>query len=142
MGRKAFRRLAVLIILAAAAYLAVTAGPTAVKTPPAAPPEQTPAAAPPAAPSGENQPAASGPRSGQMRLADAPDTFAPLRPEPADYTYTLKKERKERAIAPGVTYVPGEGIHIKTSGKDATIRITRDTTYQASDYQVMWHKKY
>ncbi len=146
MGKNLLRRLAVLLILAAAAYLAVAAGPPVAQTPPAASPEHTPAAMPPA-PAGDRQPApapasVSAARSGQMRLSEAPDTFVSSQPQPAGYTYSLKKEHKEHAVMPGVTFVPGDGVHIKTSDKETTIRITRDPTYPASDYQVMWHKKY
>jgi hypothetical protein len=142
MAKSSLRRLVLALALVTVAFLLVHTGFFAVKSPPPAPPAPTPAAAPPAPPAPPAEtpaPAAAGGRNGQMRLADKPETYAPTPPADADYSYSLKKQDNRRVILPGVSYVPGQGIDIKTSGKDATVQIKRDSTY---DYQVMWQKKY
>lgn len=145
MGKKTAWRLALIAVLVAIAGLLVHAGLVALQSPPpASPPEQTPAAAPAAPVAQEPAPsAAAEQRSGQMRMAEAPKTFTPSPSAAADYSDSLKQP-KERAIPilPGVTYSSGKGVSVKTANKDETIRITRDSTYPNTDYQVLWQKKY
>jgi len=143
MGKKSTWRLAIVLALITAAYLLVHAGFFAVQSPPPATPGQAPATAPAATPAGESlPPAAPGPQSGQMKMAEAPRSFTPSPPAATDYSYSLRKQNNERAILPGVTISPGQGVNIKTANKDENIQIKRDSTYPASDYQVMWQKKY
>ncbi len=144
MAIKPLWRLAIIVALFAALGLLAHAGLVAVNSAkPAAPQERAPVAVPtpPAAP--EPPPAtAAGPRNEQMRLAEAPKLFTPAPPAATDYSYSLRQQRDERTILPGVTIGPGKALNVKTAKKDETIRITRDSTYPSSDYQVLWQKKY
>jgi hypothetical protein len=144
MDKKSLWRLAIVLALLTAAFLLVQAGFFAVQDPPPGPPAAEPAAAPPAQPAAESpSPAATGNRSGQMKLADKPEAFTPAPAADADYSYTLKKQNNERVILPGVTIMSGaKGVSIKTADKDETVQIKRDSTYPTSAYQVMWQKKY
>lgn len=144
MDKKTLLRLAIVLALVTAAFLFVQAGFFAVQGPPPAQPAAAPAAVPPAQPVAESpSPAAAANRSGQMKLADKPETFTPAPADDAEYSYTLKKQSNERVILPGVTIMSGvKGVSIKTADKDETVQIKRDTTYPTSAYQVMWQKKY
>ncbi|MDT8902484.1 hypothetical protein [Anaeroselena agilis] len=144
MDKKTFWRLATVLALVTVAALLVHAGYFAVKSPPPAPSLATPDPVPPATPSAEKPaPAASGSRTGQMRLADKPEAFKPAPGDIVDYSYSLKKESNERAILPGVTVESGaKCVNIKTADKDRTIQIKRDDTHPGNGYQVMWQKKY
>ncbi|HWQ61867.1 MAG TPA: hypothetical protein VN521_06120, partial [Negativicutes bacterium] len=98
-------------------------------------------AAPPAMPEPSPATASELPKR-QMQMEETSKAFTPSPTAVADYSYSLKQQRSERTILPGVTVGPGKAVSVKTANKDETIRITRDSTYPSSDYQVMWQKKY
>lgn len=60
---------------------------------------------------------------------------------PADVSYSIKKDTKERTIMPGVKYKSGEGINMAVD-EDEKIQIRRDNTYGSRQYQVLWKKSY
>lgn len=145
MGRKATRRLAIIGAIAVLVGLLFSGvWLVARKNPPVASPTPAPVAAPVApAAAEEPSPAPSAEAAhGQLKMAGQPRAFTPSSSAADDFSYSLRQERTERTILPGVTYSPSQGVNVKTADKDATIRITRDATYTTTDYQVMWHKKY
>jgi hypothetical protein len=140
-------RIAILVILLVGLYLFFQGGQLFVKQVPPAPPEvQTePPATPSAAPLENVSSVSSGvgdvSQSSSLALSPAPRT-GDLSQASSDYSYSIKKpEKKELQILPGVSYVPKEGVSIKTASKDETIQIQRDRSYN-TDYQVLWKKKY
>ena len=139
-------KIAILVMLLAGLYLLFQGGQLFVKQEPPAPPEVKVKAEPPVSISPAPQESVSSGdsvsfgESGSMALSPAPRTPAASQAN-SDYSYTIKKEKKELQILPGVTYVPSEGVNIKTASKDETIQLQRDHSYN-TDYQVLWKKKY
>jgi hypothetical protein len=80
--------------------------------------------------------------SGKLEMAPESKTlYSSSAPGEGDYSYTLRREKKEVVITSGVSYVPGEGLNIKTAKPDEVVQIQRDNSYN-TDYQVMLKKKY
>lgn len=147
MRKSKLLRIAILVILLLGIYLFVQGGPLFVKQAPPAP--QPPAegkAEPPAVVSPPaQQPVSSGGggqgQSDSMALEHSPRSVDTSQTN-TDYSYSIRNEKKkEYLVLPGVTYVPKEGVNIKTAVPDETIHLSRDHSYH-SDYQVLWQKKY
>jgi len=137
-------KIAILVMLLAGLYLLFQGGQLFVKQEPPAPREvkaEPPVSISPAPQeSVSSVESVSSGESGSMALSPVPRTPAASQAN-SDYSYTIKKEKKELQILPGVTYAPSEGVNIKTASKDETIQLQRGHSYN-TDYQVLWKKKY
>ncbi len=145
MGRTAAWRLAIITAIVAVVGLLLSVCLIAQKSPPpAAPPGPAQVAAPAVPPAAEDPipVAADKSRKGHMRLAEQPKTYTQAPSAATSFSYSLRQQHNERTILPGVTYSPSQGVSVKTAGKDETVRITKDSTYPSTDYQVLWQKKY
>lgn len=148
MKKAKLLKTALLVTVLAALYLFSQGGQVFVKQAPPLPPEvktEPPAASVSPAPpetvsSGDSAAAQSGGQSGSLTLAPVPRGQDTL-PANSDYSYTIKNEKKELQILPGVTYAPRDGVSIKTSSKDEVIQLQRDHSSN-TDYQVLWKKKF
>jgi hypothetical protein len=94
---------------------------------------QAPASSDPAGPAGPQKMELS---PAEKRLTKTKQTVV------EDFTYSLKKERKEKQITPGVSYESGKGINMKIPDQEETVQIRRDHTYREGEYRVLWEKKY
>lgn len=59
-----------------------------------------------------------------------------------EQSYSIKNEKKEIPITPGVSLQPGKSVNVKIPGGEEVIRIQRDKTYHPGGYNVLWEKKY
>lgn len=60
----------------------------------------------------------------------------------AEHSYSIRNEKKEIYITPGVTLQPGKSINIKIPGEDEIIRVQRDKNYHPGGYNVLVEKKF
>jgi hypothetical protein len=60
----------------------------------------------------------------------------------AEHSLSFKKKKRDIEIAPDVLIRPAEGVIIKSSDSDETIRIKRDSTYHSGEYKVFLERKY
>ncbi|MBP2651176.1 MAG: hypothetical protein H6Q74_2001 [Firmicutes bacterium] len=79
-------------------------------------------------------------KTGTGRIAFAKFPAWPDRPE-LDYFCSIKRVNNERIIAPGLSYIPGEGLSFKLRNQQETVQLQRSMAY-ASECQVFWKKKY
>lgn len=59
-----------------------------------------------------------------------------------EQSYSIRNEKKEIYITPGVTLQPGKSINIKIPGGDEMIRVQRDKNYHPGGYNVLVEKKF
>lgn len=136
-------KIGLLVVLLVGLYFFFQGGATFMTNKPSMPPTiktEAPAPLPPAKQQTVTT-AAESPSSGTVELSTESYHTQSAPQNNSDLSYSLKRENKERQITPGVTFVPGQGISIKTDNKDETVQLQRDHTYNG-DYQVMWKKKY
>lgn len=83
--------------------------------------------------------------SERAKIERSPSLLPASHGEPVNleaHSYSIKNEKKERAITPGVILQSGKSINVKIPDSEEIIRVQRDKTYHPGGYNVLWEKKY
>lgn len=59
-----------------------------------------------------------------------------------EQSYSIKNEKKEIPITPGVSLQPGKSVNVKVPGEEEFIRVQRDKVYHPGGYNVLLEKKF
>jgi hypothetical protein len=79
----------------------------------------------------------------KMELSPVPISVSQREPVNLEkHSYSIKNEKKEIKLTPGVSFQPGKSITVKIPGEEEVIKVKRDKIYHPDSLNMLWEKKY